>query len=359
MNYIPPKTRTRMFTFFTSLSLSVCLSASAMAEPLLCAAAADKANYKTDYLDNFITLKDGKDGWLFRDTDLKTSFGPGKKGYQRLGYIKNLLKQHGTDLLIVPIPTRGIIQTAELGDIEFNVRAGRSAYIEHLKQLRKRGFVVPELDSLFKQDHQSALFFARDHHWTSYGAQQVAKLTAETIKQQAMYKDIAKQAFQTTKIGTIEIEGSHQKAAAMICGSRYNNETVPAYSTENISEMDLFGDVSEPEVVLVGTSNSNGKLDFNFSGYLMQYTELDILNLARSGGGYDGALLKYLKSEDFKINPPRLLIWEVPGYYSLNSKTFYKKVVRLLKPQKDNNNGKQSGTGYADNKKNNMEVTSR
>jgi len=351
MKFFSSNTRTRMFTFFTSISLTVLLSTPVMSETILCDAANDKANYDTDYLDNFITLKAGKDDWLFRDSDLKTTFGPSKKGYQRLGYIKKLLNQHGTDLLIVPIPTRGIMQAKQLGTIDYNVEAGRLAYVEHLNELRKRGFIVPKLDSLFVEEHKSALFFARDHHWTSYGAQQVAKLTAETIKQQAFYKDTSKQQFQTNINGAIEMEGSHQKAATMICGSRYNNETIPVYSTENISEMDLFGDVIEPEVVLVGTSNSNGKLDFNFSGFLMQYTALDILNLAKSGGGYDGALLDYLKSNDFKDNPPKLLVWEVPSYYSLNSKSFYKKVVRLLKHK--------TGTGYAKNKQSTKEVTSR
>jgi len=330
MQYIKLKHITRMFAFV----LCVLSNQITWAEtPPLCQAAAKEANYNTDYLDNFITLKEGNDGWLFRDTDLLNTFGPGKKGYQRLRYLTRLLNEHGTRLLMVPIPTRGISHPEMLGEINYDTKAGRVAYIAHINHLRDIGIVVPKLEALFDKQHETPLFFSRDHHWTSFGAEQVAKITAETIQQQGFYKEAEKQEYQTKRSGLIEIEGSHQKAAATICASSYDNETIDAYTTENISEMDLFGDVAEAKVVLVGTSNSNGKQDFNFSGYLMQYSGLDILNLAKSGGGYDGAILDYLNSDDFKQNPPKLLIWEVPGYYKLNSKTFYKKMVRLLKTE--------------------------
>ncbi len=321
---------TRIFVFVLSVLFNHTVLAKA---PSLCKAAAEAASYDTDYLDNFITLKEGKDGWLFRDTDLLDTFGPGKKGYQRLRYLNRLLNEHGTRLLMVPIPTRGITHPEMLGEINYDTKAGREAYIAHINHLRDIGIVVPKLESLFDTRYETPLFFSRDHHWTSFGAEQVAKVTADTIQHQEFYPEAEKQAFQTKRIGFFEIEGSHQKAAATICASSYNNETIDAYTTENISEMDLFGDVAEAQVVLVGTSNSNGKQDFNFSGYLMEYSRLDILNLAKSGAGYDGAILDYLSTDDFKQNPPKLLIWEVPGYYKLNSKTFYKKMVRLLKSE--------------------------
>lgn len=343
MKNIPSKVRTRTFTFFRSLwswkllsiLLSIALSnAVNAAQPRLCEEAKDANNYNTNFLDNFITLKEGEEGWLFRDTDLKTEFGPGERGYQRFHYLNKLLKQHGTQLMMVPIPTRGIIETSKLGDIHYDTKQGQKAYAEYLNTLRKIGIKVPELETLYKQELEKPLFFARDHHWTSYGAEEVAKLTARAVKQQGFYKDADKQEFETNKVGKMEMEGSHQKAAEQICETNYANEFSDEYTTENITELDLFGDVAEPEVVLVGTSNSKAKLNFNFSGYLMQYSKLDILNLAKSGGGYDGAILDYLKSNDFKSNPPKLLIWEVPSYYSLNSKSFYKKMVRLLKSNK-------------------------
>lgn len=345
MKNTPPKLRSRMITFFLIAALSNAVIAGS---PRLCDEASKIDNYDTDFLDNFITLKEGEESWLFRNTDLKTEFGPGKRGYQRLHYLNKLLKQHGTQLMIVPIPTRGIIETNQLGDIAYDTKQGQQAYENYLASLRKIGIAVPKLENLYKKIHNKPLFFARDHHWTSYGAKEVAKLTARKIKQQDFYKDTSKQEFETNKVGQLVMVGSHQKAAEEICKIQYENEMIDQYTTENISELDLFGDIAEPEVVLVGTSNSNAKLNFNFSGYLMQYSKLDILNLAKSGGGYDGAILDYLKSEDFKANPPKLLIWEVPSYYSLNSKSFYKKMVRLLK-QNDRDN----------NKKKSMEVVSR
>ncbi len=341
-----PKLRSRMITFFISLVLS----GTAVADtPKLCEAANDVDNYDTDFLDNFITLKEGEDGWLFRDTDLKTKFGPSEIMYKRYHFINRLLKEWGTTLFMVPIPTRGITQAQELGNINYDINKGRQGYHEYLDKLRKINIVVPDLEKIFDKKHEAPLFFARDHHWTSYGAEQVAKITAEKIKQHTLYKGINKQEFETKVTGTIEMEGSHQKAAAKICETEYPDQIIDAYSTENISEIDLFADVAEPEVVLVGTSNSKAKANFNFSGYLMQYSKLDILNLAKSGGGYDGAILDYLKSDDFKNNSPKILIWEVPGYYSLNSKSFYIKMARILKDKK----------GYKNNESNANKVVSR
>jgi alginate biosynthesis protein AlgX len=85
--------------------------------------------------------------------------------------------------------------------------------------------------------------------------------------------------------------------------------------------------LARPDVVLVGTSNSNGAMDFNFAGFLEEYLGHEVANLARSGGGYDGAIMDYLASEAFTLNPPTLLIWEVPGYYSLNTASYYERLL--------------------------------
>jgi len=303
--------------------------------PRLCKKARKKSSYRGDYLDNFRTLKEGRSGWLYRDYDLKKDFGPSKAGYKHLRKLNGALAKRGTQLLIVPIPTRGLVETQQLGKIKYDIKAGRRAYARYLQRLRKVGLQVPALPQLFESldepgETQEPLFFARDHHWSSEGARRVAQLTAAHIKTLDIYPVLAKSVFRTHPQARRELDGSLQRAAFKICGKPYPQEQFDEYTTESLATQDLFTDLPEAEVVLVGTSNSKGQLNFNFSGFLSEYTQLDVLNLAQSGGGYGGALKTYLNSDAFVYKPPKLLIWELPGYYSLNNAEFFDELLSQL-----------------------------
>ena len=305
--------------------------------PGLCKKARKKSSYKGDYLDNFRTLKEGAPGWLYRDSDLKQDFGPSKAGYKNLRKLNQALAKRGTQLLIVPIPTRGLVETQQLGKIKYKIKAGRRAYARYLQRLRKVGMQVPPLPQMFEsqgdaaaQETREPLFFARDHHWNSQGAREVAQLTAAHIKTLDVYPALVKAAFRTQPQARRELDGSLQRAAFKICGRHYPREQFDEYVTESLSTADLFAELPETEVVLVGTSNSKGQLNFNFSGFLSEYAGLDVLNLAQSGGGYGGALKAYLTSDAFASKPPKLLIWELPSYYSLNSGEFFDELLSQL-----------------------------
>ena len=101
----------------------------------------------------------------------------------------------------------------------------------------------------------------------------------------------------------------------------------------NAAADDLFADLPEPQIVLVGTSNSKGRLKFNFDGFLAHYVGAAVNNKAKSGGGFGGALKDYLSSEDFKQSPPKVLVWEIPGYYSLNETAFFDDLLLGLEAQ--------------------------
>ena len=319
-------------SFKCSLFLLLCLTGLQLHAAPLCPQAANKANYHSDFLENFLYLQTGNEQWLFRDTDLKTSFGPGRSGLKYISKLNAALEKWGVTLVMVPIPTRGITHPEYLGDITYDSEEARKKYTQYLKGLRGAGVSVPELDNVFNTQQSKPLFFARDHHWTTAGAKKFAKLTSNKIKTLAVYKKLSPSQFSTTRVGNIKNNGSHAKAARLMCQMDFDNEVIARYVTEDISEKDPFADIPAPEVVLVGTSNSEGKLDFNFAGYLRQYLNTDVLNMAQSGGGYDGAITDYLNSELFREQPPKILIWEVPGYYSLNTHSFYKNLLEGLRP---------------------------
>jgi alginate O-acetyltransferase complex protein AlgJ len=66
-----------------------------------------------------------------------------------------------------------------------------------------------------------------------------------------------------------------------------------------------------PDIVLIGTSYS-ANTRWNFPGYLKEALGEDIASYAREGAGPFRPMLAYLASEDFRREPPRLVIWEIP-----------------------------------------------
>jgi alginate biosynthesis protein AlgX len=55
----------------------------------------------------------------------------------------------------------------------------------------------------------------------------------------------------------------------------------------------------------------------NFAGYLSEFSGLDVVNYAVTGGNQFGAITSYLTSRDFAETAPRFLIWENPIYNNL------------------------------------------
>jgi alginate biosynthesis protein AlgX len=309
----------------------------AMVQPP-CESAANKEAYQGDFLQNFMMLQEGHEGWLFRDQDLKLTFGPSQRGYKKLDQLKRALQDKGTSLVMVPIPTRPLVHPQALGNVSYDLQRSRKAYADYLQQLRRTGVIVPSLEKLYNQPISKPLFFSRDHHWNHRGSRSVARYTAHAIKKSSQYTSLAPQLFESQMLNNHSNHGSLQKAAEQICGKRYADESFKIYQTavvgldaEADGEAGLFGEIGAADIVLVGTSNSRGKLNFNFSGFLSQYSKLNVENLAMSGGGYGGALKRYLASDEFHEQPPKFLVWEMPSYYSLNDIGFFDEALALIR----------------------------
>lgn len=297
----------------------------------LCDAATQPESYRSAFLKNFKFLQKGDRDWLYRNMDFKRAYGPRESGYKNLQQLQQALQQRGTTLVMVPIPGRPLIHPEYLGDINYDVQRGRKSYANYLQQLRDRMIVVPDLGSLFEQAQNKPMFFARDHHWNHHGARTIARLTAHSIKaQKKVFSAIARQKFDSFGVGSDHNQGSLQRAAMELCKQRYPKEPFKLYQTVAAGGDDLFDNIAEPQIVLVGTSNSKGRLNFNFDGFLAHYTGASVINKAKSGGGFGGALNDYLGSSEFQQSPPKILVWEIPGYYSLNNQPFFDQVLKKL-----------------------------
>lgn len=277
-------------------------------------------------------LFNGKGSWLFAtELDLRQDFRFTEQALAGMARLKQTFDRHGTTVVIVFTPPRALMHPDKLRQARYDHGRALSTYRVALQQLRQLGYVVPDYTRLIP-DKDGTFYQRRDHHWTTIGARKTARLVADTIAELPEYRDLRKTAFVTELKGQYKKYGTLGNVATRVCGLGMPNQYLASYSTsardsKGDDESALFGDnVQRPEVALIGTSFSKGKVDYNFAGFMQEYLSVAIDNRAIRGGGYNGALEQMIIDGYFSSNPPRLLIWEIPGQYPLDSSSFYRLV---------------------------------
>ncbi|MEG1041393.1 MAG: alginate O-acetyltransferase [Pseudomonas sp.] len=312
------------------------------AEPCcqLCPEAHDASRYTTRYQQNFTTLVQAQGDWLFRTReDLRTEFQTTPAGYKRLQQLHDAFKARGIELVVVYQPTRGLVNRNMLKPAEkaaFNYEKALGNYQAMLARFSKMGYNVPDLSPLTNEqlaaaDQGKDFYFRGDQHWTPYGAERAAKIVADTVHNMPAFADIPRREFESHTSGRMGKTGTLHNVAGQLCGTSYAVQYMDQFITEPKGESgsdDLFGDSGNPQITLVGTSHS-GK-NYNFSGFLEQYIGADVLNVAFPGGGLEGSMIQYLGSDDFKNNPPKILIWEFSPLYRLDQETIWRQMLALL-----------------------------
>lgn len=279
-----------------------------------------------DKNEDYAFLVAGKDGWVFRTKqDTRTEFEIDKQNMQLWQKLTTLLKSKGTDLVIAYTPTRAMVAKDFLPEndptlADFDPVAATERYTNLLADMNAEGVLMVGTPAPEDAAHY---FNKNDQHWTQSGAQQMAKAVAAYVQKLPVWPEINKTEFKTEKTGDIAFEGSFNKALEKMCGFKVPDEqdiTTQTTGASGGSEEDqLFGDASVPQIVLVGTSNSKKESnDPNFEGHLKTALGADVYNAAVTGGGLDDSIVAYLASDEYKNHPPKVIIWEIPGYYDLS-----------------------------------------
>ena len=296
---------------------------------------ADEKLYDKHKIKSYATIVPGKDGWFFRaDGDFRSDFSYDERAIAGFQSISNALKAKGVTLVVAIIPPKGIVVPEALApevaqQRNFDAKAALQSYKDLLEQMRDADLHFVGVDTF---DPARPFFLKADQHWSQAGTDRMAQAVAEYVKTLPVYKDLPKQKFQTVVAGTYDFPGKYTDALRKICGvTTIPNETdieaVTSPAEAEVTEDAMFGDQPAPKVILVGTSNSKREDDSNFAGALKEHLGTDVINNAISGVGYDDPLLIYLGSDEFKADPPKLIVWEIPGYYTLNGdKDIYKTV---------------------------------
>ncbi|QCL95535.1 alginate O-acetyltransferase [Agrobacterium tumefaciens] len=287
----------------------------------------DIGNKKSEF-----NLAEGLDGVFFRtNTDFEEFFVRTSETMASLRAISDALRVKGTELVFLPLPSRGIVQRAKLDDRDelqarYNAPVAEQEFRHYVAQLQKNGITTVDVLKAI-DDHQARgnFFFARDHHWTSSGAHLVASAAAETIKKLAGYPSLSTYNFETKAVGSLDYIAPMGHEIQALCGSAVEPEKETLWQTTRSADdaSDLLGNATETSspVALVGSSFS-ATPEFNFAGFLAQETGLDITNYAENGAQFISSLATLVFSKGFHEKPAPLIVWEAPSYYAVDQTMF-------------------------------------
>ncbi|HEY8189289.1 MAG TPA: alginate O-acetyltransferase, partial [Micavibrio sp.] len=297
----------------------------------------DEAVYDQYKFDSYKMLVPGENGWIFRsENDLRNDFRIDSEALNNLENLAAAYKTRGIDLVMLLVPTRGLIHADQLRPEDqkkygfTNVDAIWNNYGAAVKSLEDRGIHVISID---RTAAGSDFFYKRDHHWNAKGAKIAAETVAAYIKKMPAYNDIAKVTYSTLDVEPLDYYGVSKKVFSKLCHTTQPPEPIQKKQTDRVDEANggdaLFGDASVPDIVLLGTSNSTPEPSFsNFEGALKEALSADVLNMSVSGGGLETAMLSYLNSDYIKKHPAKIAIWEIPGYYNISTyKTFFREAI--------------------------------
>ncbi len=273
---------------------------------------------------------EGKDGVFFRiNADLRMAHPFSDQIVADLAALSEALAENGTTLIYVPIPTKSVTMPNHLPDAAalygFDLEIATSVHNDILERLNAQGVVtVDAREAMLNAPAYDLPFFKADFHWSASGARETAIAIADTIKSLPGYEDLTLTTFETEPQGPAVAFSGMRRILQKHCADTLPEAISMTYDTVQIQSadlggagLDLFGDAEASiPVALAGTSFSDSPIN-NFPGFIAQYTELEVVNYALTGGNQYGAMLSYLTSEAFQETRPRFLIWENPIYNNL------------------------------------------
>ena len=274
-------------------------------------AQSEKTGFPLDYLVS-------PDGWIYRSFLFeKRPLLTTEESKFALAFNRYLL-QAGSKLIILPIPNKPVITSQE---ILYDATQSKVYFLNQIQRGKRLGLdildlLTPALENYVDPQTSMKFMVKTDFHWSSYGAKIAAKIIADDIKSTVIYQSLPKLEYKTTSY-TIDRRGNLASDLMSYCDITVMPDTYTKYNTTRINQAtDLIGDES-PAIAIVGTSFS-ALDDFNFYGFVEDFTKLDVINYSSAGGGKYNAIKDFLKVKSNIINPPPFVIWEFPNFSYLS-----------------------------------------
>lgn len=318
----------KIFGFFLTFVFLLGAFPAYAEEVKLCAALEEEGSYEGSKALRY--LVPGKEGWVFisgKDFFDNYSISPDTLSlYQQF---QKALKAKGTDLVLAIVPTRGMMHGEMLPEENEKVGAfdADKAFRKYTLLLSQLGAAGLTPAGLHEKHTGMAFGYKRDHHWNKEGARLMAQAVANEVKALPVYKKLRKEKFESEVTGQEKFQGSFSNFVKKACGAPLPPVSIDIVQTAS-TEISLFGR-KDSEVILLGTSYSTPEASkANFEGYLKEYLEADVLNMALGGGGVATSILSYMNSDKgYQAQKPKVIIWEVPGFYSLDRKNLMRELI--------------------------------
>jgi alginate biosynthesis protein AlgX len=280
------------------------------------------------------------DAVFFRtQSDLRMAHPMKDAVVDQLARLSQALERNGTILIYATIPSKsqGMPDALpeQVAGMGYDPSISQAAYHDIITRLNAKGILAPDLMTALQQGGTPERpFQATDFHWTSSGALLAARAIGAAIRAHPTYADLTPGTYVSTPLEPVDAFSTMRRILQGNCiGAlpkvetlawetvRQDNPNEPLdlglAPTPDTDTLDIFADGTEPlQVVLVGTSFSDNDVD-NFAGFLSEYSGLEVVNHAISGGNQFGAITSYLTSTDYPADRPRFLIWENPVYNNL------------------------------------------
>ncbi|WP_019587313.1 alginate O-acetyltransferase AlgX-related protein [Deinococcus apachensis] len=279
----------------------------------------------------------GQDGFIFESPEFQDTYE--FKGLDQLTLLVNTFRARGSELILVPVPSRAIKYAGSLDltsypRLDFSSQKFVQSWDKMIASARGTGAHVVDLlpDILaFKPGARGEdFFYPRDHHWTTSGAEKAAQETADLIA--GIIRD--RQLELPTKKGTLTLTrgssftGSYGKRFEDVCGQKLPQMTSyqARYEEENES---LLGD--EDDVIgIFGDSFGQGFPDSNFGPLLEYRTGLKTVNYSSAGAGPLLSLYGYLADPRVREKLPKFIVVPFMGWLSNNAFDYNQATAALL-----------------------------
>ncbi|WP_341368624.1 hypothetical protein [Yoonia sp. BS5-3] len=292
---------------------------------------------------------EGKDGVFFRvNLDIRMHHPFSDESVAFLSDFSDALAESGTTLVFVPVPTKSVTMPDHLPEeaalYGFDLDVATAVHDDILNRLEAAGVATVDARAAMRQAPEGELpFFKADFHWSAVGARETARAVAERIKALPLYDELPKTTFETNETGVSVAFSGMRRELQEHCLETLPEAESMTYETTIVQSggqdgtvdlglgtvdlglggdsgggIDIFGNTEESTVpiALLGTSFSATDIN-NFSGFIAEFTEVELVNYALTGGNQFGAMISYLTSAEFRETRPRVLIWENPIYTNL------------------------------------------
>ena len=264
----------------------------------------------------------GKDDWLYTDEEFVIGSDASRellRNFALINWARTQLAERQVRLLMAIVPSKARVYPEHLGR-RTPPTLHRDLYRRVQDQFEATRLPSADLlPALTEGKATQPTYLRTDTHWTPHGARLAAAKIAVAVDQ-LRTPPASPTVFEIKSDGTRTHRGDLYNFLPLDPYFAFllpPPDTLDVVTTERAGDAgggDLLGDAVAPRIALVGTSYS-AEPQWNFVGALEHALGEDVGNYSKEGVGPFAPMFEYLRSEDFRRAPPKLVIWEIPERY--------------------------------------------